>query len=198
MDRLKAKSLVTMLLSDGKLLKKLPHGRVDELADMYELLPDYFKAAAAARQFDFGGRQRDITYFAMNLVEHDGRGVTRKRRIRDSYEWLKERRERELKKLPAAMIDGMPHFRKSFIRELRNAGRDFVGDFLCDHGYKMPEDGHSTIEGAATDIASGYAYTNNWKPFDILWECAADYVHDGMQTEIEKIEKRSGRGKKAA
>lgn len=67
-------------------------------------------------------------------------------------------------------------------RALVAAGRDFVGDWLCDH---QSDEDRSEFDGQSEAVDIAWCITG-WPYGSVELSCAADYVYDGMMKGLEQ------------
>lgn len=165
MERADAKRKISVLISDLGVLSKMPEGRTDLLSDTFNSSPDFWKMAVEKMPPKGSRDWRWCREYAIwgNVPQRKQRAPKEPRAL----------------KPPAEVRDGMVRFKKSFIRVLIAAGKDWAAD--C-------SDGNDVALGGAPDLAeSMLAMVGIFKEapgFGSMREAAADWVAEGIQKGI--------------
>lgn len=160
MERAEAKRKISVLISDLGVLGKMPEGRTDLMSDTFDSSPEFWKLAVEKMPPKGSRDWRWCREYALW-----GKVPQRKQRAP---------REPRAPKPPAEVRDGTVRFKKSFIRVLVAAGKDWAAD--CEGDDAM---------GGAPDLAeSMLAMVGIFKEapgFVMLKEAAGDWVAEGIQ-----------------
>lgn len=173
-SRLLLKSKIATRAADLRVLKKLPVGRLDALLDT--AVPESF--------FD-----DDRVAKAWLL----GSTLPRRRYRSSSPERAHARRSRELRRLPACIVDGQVFFKRRFLKKLIDAGDGWAGDAFAG-GYDNVADFENCCIDLARAILEHAVGHVDWSEADmrLMVECAADHVHEGTLVACARRAKRDG------
>lgn len=176
MDRLETKTMIALVVSNLGIMGKTPPGRLDALTDTFDTSPQVWKDVVLNVRSSFPQKGswiwRVCKDYALTLKEILPKN---KRRPRTN----KPKIDQERKRKPVfELIDTGVRFKKSFIKELIDAGKQYASD------NKNDQENNEDISGVSWDLAESVLIANNVDKstprFNLIKDAAACFVHEGL------------------